>query len=48
MGNGGWKDNRRNDERLMNSDSHLTCIQFGNFLSAYSLAAYSIDIRKLI
>ena len=46
VGNGGWRDNRGSDEGLMNSDSHLTCIQFRNCLSACGLAAYAIDIRK--
>lgn len=39
VGNGGWRDNRGSDEGLMNSDSHLTCIQLHNCLSACGLAA---------
>lgn len=46
MGNGGWRDNRGSDEGLMNWDSHLTCIQFRNCLSACGLAASAIDIGK--
>lgn len=34
------------NEGLMNSDSHLTCIQFRNCLSACGPAAYAVDIRK--
>lgn len=43
MGNGGERDNRGSDEGLMNSESHLTCIQFLNCLSACGLVEHIID-----